>query len=669
MNSLLRIILISLVIFTIPHTNADDNDNIQTRAYISKNCIISFEAGLPQQTGFFAALVPILAGLVIDGVADAIGKASQEKSETKVARTDFYLLRSDPLFNELRYNEEFECITVIAANFSSEDMTGGTVQPDYQNWDNKSTDQKLVDSGLIKDLSKTTVYSLYEGRLGFSDDLTAASLYSQYLEVRKLFSTSSTTKARGLALTFDLQAPGSKSLMLGSISFGDIKAGHTINRESFASKVPKGVRTNLMPIPGATKQVSDAFKEAKMLREISGITGPLLPCEKSSNGHNLRLNAAATGCFSPVTLVVRQTEVKKANRVGQFVSELLGETKSTIVSEINDAFERPSATVINAAEQALLDANVAVAQAELAKAMESGDATQIQRAQSALNDALLAAAEARQRGASNALRELGSSPQTTSGSKLKFKSLDPKVQVEQATENLIGGWVVDSDDWPASFFTTSGESFCTGTLIGPRVLLTAAHCVELTSLISIDVNNIEVDGFCTIHPNYRRYGKNQSLDYALCLLDNDVAVSKYETINQDQQLVNNVGNQLLLSGYGCTRIGGGGADGLYRVGYSKLIENPGPQTIDYMDFIHAHGRVALCSGDSGGPAFHIPYSGSESIRSLVAVNAQSNLETWSLLSATSRDQAITFFDAWSTRNGAPMICGISHTGAPCRETE
>ncbi len=182
------------------------------------------------------------------------------------------------------------------------------------------------------------------------------------------------------------------------------------------------------------------------------------------------------------------------------------------------------------------------------------------------------------------------------------------------SQELIGGTVtVDRPDIARLYL---GGSSCTATLISPRALVTAKHCVSYTScstpgcaaryravvqfttesgaqrfydvdrFVSFDrAGNIVRDGaFSDIeYTDTRRSDFYLNDDVALMLLEEAVPSS----VATPSGLAANepgAGEALSVWGYGCTRRGGG-TDGNKR----------------YKDFSVGTSANALCPGDSGGP--------------------------------------------------------------------
>jgi hypothetical protein len=108
--------------------------------------------------------------------------------------------------------------------------------------------------------------------------------------------------------------------------------------------------------------------------------------------------------------------------------------------------------------------------------------------------------------------------------------------------------------------------------------------------------------------------------------------------------------------------GVGGNDGVYRIGFAKIISLPNPND-RWPNYIVTQGDVALCFGDSGGGAYVIEEQAGS--RKLVSVNSRANIRDLSYLSSTSTPVALNFFKRWSEDNRAP-ICGIDHNITDCR---
>ncbi len=223
-----------------------------------------------------------------------------------------------------------------------------------------------------------------------------------------------------------------------------------------------------------------------------------------------------------------------------------------------------------------------------------------------------------------------------------------------ADPDLIGGTPADPDEWPASVYASMSGASCSSTLIGEKVLLIAAHCVTNGGNASFTVGPNRYTARCTHGPDYVR---DSTADWALCLVERAVDQIPFENLNTDPSVCV-VGAKLMLTGYGCVRAGGGGGnDGVYRIGEAAIQSCPTNATND----IVTRGGAALCYGDSGGPAFLV----TGQTRKLVSVNSRGDIRTTSYLSSVSTPKAKAFIADWKRVNGV-KICGVDGDAVRCR---
>jgi hypothetical protein len=279
---------------------------------------------------------------------------------------------------------------------------------------------------------------------------------------------------------------------------------------------------------------------------------------------------------------------------------------------------------------------------------------------------------------------------STSGFKPEVVKPDKPTPFDQFLQPNGKQEPMDQREWMATIKTVSQDSrfFCTATLIGPRVLLTAAHCTSHISEAVIDITPDARRLKCQAHPRFRPVGLGFQFDYALCLLDKDypeavlpiaaadkapssVAIPvKFERLSLDPRDVkfsfsDSSLRYLLLAGFGCTKRDQTRADPKQNVlsaGFTRITAF-GPVRLT------SGGRsmrdsAILCAGDSGGAAYRVrnptdPFGE----RVIVAINSanivqNSQVGDFSYLPKTSAPAFVSFFWQWKRAMGNPMVCGV-----------
>lgn len=211
-------------------------------------------------------------------------------------------------------------------------------------------------------------------------------------------------------------------------------------------------------------------------------------------------------------------------------------------------------------------------------------------------------------------------------------------------ESLIGGQPARPGDFPDVVRIISKTTACTASIVGPRTVLTAAHCVERSRHVTFSHRSGNYSASCVSSPYYKRH---YSHDLALCKTRMVIDTTKMASIAPAGI---NEGDRIILTGYGCTRPGGGGLSG--KLHWGTAIVNQVPTRGRW--YIGTTDTTALCSGDSGGPAFSYFPSPRHYAHTVLAVNSRGNLNDYSLMTPTYTWQAQDFFNSWEG-----LICGIN----------
>jgi len=232
------------------------------------------------------------------------------------------------------------------------------------------------------------------------------------------------------------------------------------------------------------------------------------------------------------------------------------------------------------------------------------------------------------------------------------------VQVDDSALNfqpILGGLPANPADFPASFLSKSGRKWCSGTMVGAGVFLTAAHCLSGRGSVILKTGRTKYSGRCEVVPEYLL--GDITADWALCELAEYPNVP-FEVVNADPVRLA-IGVDVMLVGFGCAITGG--SKGTLRYGYASIETVPSNTN----HHVAARGDVAVCFGDSGNAAFLPVASSAVGRRYQVGVNSHGNIYDLSMISSTSAAPAVAFMRDWMARHGRE-ICGLTIGAVGCR---